>query len=218
MKSHFFRASSILGALLILVALSLAGIAQQPTTQQRQPLEEQLPELRVQELDSETLRIRVPTECKKRPVTYQHGVGTGVTLSPALASFLTGKPHKGYNNAAVDTAFGDSFKLDSCRVCYATLEVQVRHQPGTWSANAPNYSNDSILAGAAPFPANMRFIGPASIWNSTLPNPKVLTLSTTPGGLNNLNSYLFGNTPAWVDVVAQDDTSFDYAKLTVWYY
>jgi hypothetical protein len=215
MKSHFFRASSILGALLILVALSLAGIAQQPTTQQRQPLEEQLPELRIQQIDSEALRIAVPRECTKKPVIQQHTVAS---LSPALSSYLAGKPVKGYNNPAVDTLFGDSFKVDSCRVCYATLEVRVRHSQGTWSAGASNYSNDSILAGAAPFAANLRFIGSASIWNSTLPNPKILTLGITPGGLNNLNSYLFTNTPGWVDVIAQDDTTFDYAKLSVWYY
>jgi len=216
MKSHFFRASSILGALLILVALSLAGSAQQPTTQQRQPLEEQLPELRLQELDSETLRIAVPQACKGIvPVVQQHTVAS---LSPALASYLTGKPHKGYNNPAINTLFGDSFRLRNCRVCYATLEVRVRHQPGPWSAGAPNYSNDTILAGAAPFGAALRFIGTANIWSADLPNPKTATYGITGGGLNNLNSYLFSNTPAWVDVVAQDDTGFDYTKLSVWYY
>jgi hypothetical protein len=214
MKSHLLRSSSIAGVLLLLVAFALSGIAQQRQSVEQQ--EPQMRELAVQGLDSETLRIVVPRECTKKPIIQQHTVAS---LSPALTSFLTGKPHKGYNNPAVDTVFGDSFKIDSCRVCYATLEVRVRHQPGAWSANASNYSNDTILAGAGPFSTNLRFIGPAPIWpNGTLPNPYTLTLGTTSAGLNNLNSYLFNNTPAWVDVIAQDDTAFDYAKLSVWYY
>ncbi len=61
-------------------------------------------------------------------------------------------------------------------------------------------------------------MGPVTIWGSTLPNPKVLTLGITPGGLNNLNSYLFSNTPGVFEIIAQDDTTFDYAQLSVWYY
>ena len=39
------------------------------------------------------------------------------------------------------------------------------------------------------------------VLRSCLPTPKVLTLGITPGGLNNLSSYLLNNTLAWVAVV-----------------
>ena len=94
----------------------------------------------------------------------------------------------------------------------------MKHAPGPWIKNAPNYSNDTILAGAAPFGTALRFIGSANIWSSDLPNPKPLGLAISPGGLTNLNQHLFQNTPAYVDVIAQDDTNFDSATLTVWYY
>src|SRR5882724_3406951 len=102
MKSRLFRSSSILGVLLLLVAFALSGIAQQPTTQQRQPLEQQEPQVRelaVQQLDAETLRIAVPRECAGiKPIVTTDNGGTGVSLNSALATYLSGKPVKGYNN------------------------------------------------------------------------------------------------------------------------
>lgn len=232
MKSQLFRASSILAAFLLLVAISLSGIAQEPTTRQQQPGEQQdlrIPELAVQESDSETLRIAVPQACKGIiPVVQTHDIadnfnppGNAITLSPALMSFLNSRNviPKGYDDKRINTVFADSFKLNSCRVCYATLEVRVRHQPGQWSANAANYSNDTILAGAAPFTSALRFIGPANIWGLTLPNPKTATFGITSSGLANLNSYLFnGPISPQLDVIKQDDTEIDYARLSVWYY
>ena len=210
MKSHFFRASSILGALLLLVAFSLSGTAQQPTTQVRQPLESQEPQLRelaVQELDSETLRIAVPRECAGiKPVVQTH---TAVSLSPALASYLSGKSVKGYNNTAVNKFFGDSFKLQSCRVCYATIAVNVQHYGDVWP-------NDSLTVGVAPFGSGNVFVSGA-IWAPATPNPKTITWALNPGLLN---TYLMSGSlpPKYVDLVAQDDTNFHSATLSVWYY
>lgn len=231
MKRQIFRASSVLAVLAGLVAFSLSGSAQQPasrpqTIEQQEQQELQLPELLVQQVDAEALKMSVPQACKGMvPVVQTHDVadnfttpGNPVALSPALATYLSGKPVKGYDDNRNNMYFADSFKLRNCRVCYATLEVRVRHQPGNWALNAPNYSNDSMLAGVAPFPGALRFIGPVSLWSAALPNPKTVTYATTAGGLSNLNGYLFGNTPAWMDLVAQDDTEFDYAKLSVWYY
>jgi hypothetical protein len=228
MKNHLFRAFSILAVISLLFALGLSSTAQQ-TTREQQPAQQQelrIPELAVQEIDSETLRVRVPRECAGiRPDVQTHDVadnfappGNPVTLSPALTTFLNGRPVKGYDDKRVDTIFADTFRLKSCRICYASLDLRVRHQPGPWIAGASNYSNDTILAGAAPFTAALRFMGPANIWSSDLPNPKPFTLSTTPASLNNLNQYLFTNTPAYLDVIAQDDTDFDSATLSVWYY
>ncbi|MDT4968761.1 MAG: hypothetical protein QOJ64_3498 [Acidobacteriota bacterium] len=224
MKSQFFRASSTL-VLVLLLALGLSGVAQerrQPPTQQE---ESPVRELAVQQIDTEALRIALPPGCKGAPDVQIHDVadnfsspGNPVSLSPALATYLSGKPLKGYDDSRTDTVFADSFKLRSCKVCYATLELGVRHGPGNYVPNAPNFSNDKIFAGAGPFSLSQIFMGSANIWSSTNPVSKPLTLVTTGTGLSNLNNYLFTTTNSpTLDVVAQDDTEFDYAKLTVWY-
>ncbi len=212
MKSHLFRAPSILAVFFLLVAFTLPGIAQQPTARQQQPVqqqERQMPELQVQELDSETLRIAVPRQCAGiRPVVQTHNSGTGVSLSPALASYLNGKPHKGYNNPAVNTYFGDSFKLQSCRVCYATIAVNVQHYNDLWT-------NDSLTVGVAPFGSGNVFVtGP--VWNPATPNPKTITWALNPGLLN---TYIMsGVPPKYVDSFIQDDTTVHSTTLSVWYY
>ncbi|HEX8138268.1 MAG TPA: hypothetical protein VF544_11805 [Pyrinomonadaceae bacterium] len=227
-KSLFPRIPSIFAVLILLVASTFIGTAQEQRGQQQQPQQEelQLPELAQRE-PSEALRVAVPRECEGiRPDVQTHDVndtfnppGNPVTLSPLLQTFLSGKPVKGYDDKRINMVFADSFKLRSCRVCYATLEFRVKHQPGQWIANAPNFSNDTILAGAAPFTSALRFIGPANIWSATSPNPKLMTLGITPAGLANLNTYLCtGPIPPALDIVAQDDTDFDYVTLRVWYY
>ena len=224
MKSHLFRASSILGVFLLLVAFSLSGTAQQPTARPQRPVQQQepqIPELAVQELDSETLRIRVPRECERiRPDVQTHDIadnfnppGNTVTLSPDLHTFLTthGITPKGYDDNHVNKAFADSFKLRNCRVCYARLEVRVKHYQDIWT-------NDGITLGAAPFNVlpGVTFVS-SGIWAPTDPITKPLTFSLPTAALN---SYLSSTTtiPSFLDVYAQDDTDFDFAKLSVWYY
>jgi hypothetical protein len=237
MKGHSLHRSSILAVLVLLIALSSSSTtAQRPTTRQQQqrPAEQQqqqeevrLPELTVQELNPEALRVSVPHECAGiRPDVQIHDVndnfnppGNPVTLSASLASYLSGKPIKGYDDPRLNMVFADNFKLRNCRVCYATLEFRVQHPAGSWSANAPDYSNDTIIAGVAPFPTTQRFFGPANIWSGTLPNPKTMTLSTTSASLALLNQYLMtGPISRDLHIVSQDDSTFDSVKLTVWYY
>jgi hypothetical protein len=208
MKSHLFRASSILAVFFLLGAFTLSGIAQQPTNRQQQQ-EPQMPELQVQESSSETLRIAVPRECAGiKPVVQTHNGGTGVSLSPALANYLTGKPHKGYNNTAVNTYFGDSFKLQSCRVCYATIAVNVQHYGDIWT-------NDSLTVGVAPFGSGNVFVS-GQIWNPPTPNPKTITW-VVPVGL--LNTYIMSGSPSKeIESFIQDDTTVHSATLSVWYY
>ena len=215
MKSHPFRASSILGVLvLLLVALSLSGTAQEPTTRQQQPAQQQeqkIIDLPVQQLDSESLRVS-PPKCPKPPVVQTHDVadnftspGSALTLSPALTNFLTSKglTPKGYDDKRVNMVFADSFRLQSCKVCYATFEVGFRHYQDNWV-------NDQLTLGAAPFnPTALRVLS-VPIWSPLLPNSINLT---TP-----LNSYIFNNNVSFLDVIAQDDTDFDFARLSVWYY
>lgn len=224
MKSHLFRASSILAVFLLLVAFGLPGIAQQPTTRQQQPVQQQelqIPELAIQELDSETLRIRVPRECERiKPDVQRHDIpdnfnpaGSAVTLSPALTNFLSGRniSPKGYDDPRVNRVFADSFKLGCCRICYATLEVRVKHYADLWT-------NDILTAGVAPFNPlpGVKFIS-TGIWNPPGTNPKTMTYALPTASLNSYNTSTC-RSPSFLDVVAQDDTDFDYATLSVWYY
>lgn len=205
MKSHLVRSSSILGVLLLLVAFALSGIAQEPTRQQ----EPQLPELRVQQLDSETLRPRVPVECERlaKLVVQTHNSGPGSPRA-ALLSFMGTHARKGYNNPAVNTYFGDSFKLQNCRVCYATIEARVQHYADVWT-------NDSLTVGVAPFGAGNVFVS-GNIWPPNT-NPTTLTWVVPAGPLN---TYVTTGSlpPKYLDVFAQDDTDFHSLTLSVWYY
>jgi len=213
MKSNLHRPSSILAVLILLGTVSLSGSAQRPTTGQQEPVQQQEPQLRelaVQQLDAEALRIAVPRACKKKPVIQTHNGGTGVSLSPALASYLSGKPVKGYNNPAVNKFFGDSFQLDNCRVCYATIAVKVEHYSDVWT-------NDSLTVGVAPFSGSGSVFVSGALWVPATPNPKTITWTLSPTLLTN---YLMSGSapPKFLDLVAQDDTNFHSATLSVWYY
>jgi len=110
---------------------------------------------------------------------------------------------KGYNNPAVNTYFGDSFKLQSCMVCYATIEAKAQHYGDVWT-------NDGLTAGVAPFGSG-RVFASGLIWPTTFP----WALSTGP-----LNAYI-SSPPGpgkYLDVFAQDDTNLNSVTLTVWYY
>lgn len=227
MKSHLLRTSSILAVLTLFVVFSFSSTAQEPRTRQQQPAqqeERQIIDLPVQQLDAELIpndpmRIAPPKPCHGiTPVVQIHDVndnfapaGSPVSLSPALTTFLAGKPIKGYDNPQVNKVFADSFRLRNCRVCYATLEVRVRASQDAWT-------NDTITVGAAPYNSapGVKFIS-TGIWTPTTPNPKTLNFALP---LTALNAYLSTTPtiPSFLDVVAQDDTDFDYAKLSVWYY
>lgn len=219
MKTHALRASSLLVVLIMLFGLSLSGTAQQPTDRSQQE-KQPIPELTAQESDPEALRIAMPQACRGIiPVVQTHDVADNFTppgtplmpvLSPALASFVSSSQIKGYDDPRVNRAFADSFKLRNCRVCYATLEVRVKNY------NKDLWTNDYITVGVAPFNSpGIKFIG-AGIWNPVGTNPKTLTYALPTAALN---SYLStGSMPSFLDIVAQDDTDFDYIRLSVWYY
>ena len=212
MKSHLFRTSSFLAVFALLAAFGLSGSsAQQPTsrpktTEQEEP---QRPELMIRQLDAETLRVAVPPECKGiKPIIQAHNSNTGVSPSPALLTFMGSHARKGYNNPAVNTYFGDSFRLQNCRVCYATIEAKVQHYADIWN-------NDSMTVGVAPFGSNNVFVS-GSIWPPNT-NPTTLTW-VVPAGL--LTTYLTTGSlpPKVLDVYAQDDSDFRSVTLSVWYY
>jgi hypothetical protein len=211
MKSHLFRSTSILGVLLLLVALALSGIAQQPTTRQPAQQEEpEKPELMVQQLDAESLRVAVPQACKGlKPIVQTHNGSTGANPSTALSSYMGSHAHKGYNNPAVNTYFGDSFKLQNCRVCYATISANVQHYNDAWT-------NDGLTVGVAPFGSGNVFVS-GYIWTPATPNPKTLTWVLNAGLLNTFVT-TGSLPPKYLDAYAQDDSDFHSLTLSVWYY
>ncbi len=237
MKNQHSHASSILSMLLLIVALSTSGIAQEQRIRQQQqqlpdcPPLEQIPDRRekplisglamARELNQENLRIALPRECRGiRPDVQTHDAadnfnppGNPVTLSPMLANYLSSLnlTPKGYDDDSYNKVFADSFKLRNCRVCYARLEVRVRHCGDLWN-------NDTITVGAAPFnSAPGLILSYGNIWTPPTPNPKTLsfTLSTAA-----LNQYLSSTTtmPTFLDLITQDDSDVDQATLSVWYY
>lgn len=228
MRIHFNPIRLILAVSALLVSLASSGIAQeQPAEQQRtaataQKGELRIPELASQEPNPESVRPKVPRECAgSKPDVQTHS--SSATLSPALTSFLSSHnlSHKSYGDAHINTVFADSFKLRNCRVCYATLEVVVKHGAGTYQAGASDFSNDTITVGVAPFTPSTppaRFVS-AQIWTATTPNPKTLTYALSPPAA--LSNHIFtgaGTPPAYLDIVAQDDTEIVSCKLSVWYY
>jgi|SRR5215213_3446482 len=212
MKSHLFQASSILTVFALLAAFGLSSnSAQQPTSRPKtiEQEEPQRPELMIRQLDAETLRGAMPPECRRiKPIVQTHNNGTSVSPSTALLTFMGTHAQKGYNNPAVNTYFGDSFRLQNCRVCYATIEAKVQHY-------ADNWSNDSLTVGIAPFGSNNVFVS-GHIWPPNT-NPTTLTW-VVPAGL--LTTYVTTGSlpPKDVDVYAQDDTDFRSVTLSVWYY
>jgi hypothetical protein len=224
MKNRLLRASTTLTVLALLVASGLPGAAQQLPSRQQQPAdreeERKIAVMPPQELRPEVVAVKVPQECERiRPEVQMHDgpdnfkpPGNPVTLNPALTNWLNAHNFswKGYDDPRVNIFFADSFRLRSCRVCYATLEVGVRHYQDVWG-------NDGISIGAAPFDTSpgVRIVN-AAVWNPATPNPKTLTFALSAAALNSL--LMTGPMPPWLDVAAQDDTDFDYAKLSVWYY
>ncbi len=221
MKNPLFLASSILAALTLLFSMGLSSTAQQTTTRPEPSVQQQeqlLPEPKVQESDPEALRVKVPRECERiRPDVQTHDVfdqfqspGTPLlpVLNPVLDSYLISHniSRKGYDDKRVNKVFADSFRLRTCKVCYAILELRVQHYQDLWT-------NDKITVGLTPFNSPGVLSVYSNIWIPTDPNPKPLSFSVPA---SSLNSYIINN--PWLDIVAQDDTDFDYAKLSVWYY
>lgn len=178
-----------------------------------EPLEVQ--EMSEQELVARQDLFRVPRACVGlKPVVETHDAadnfsppGNPVTLSPELNAFVAGKATKGYDNPAVNTWFADSFRLRNCRVCYAVLQVRVRHY------NLDTFSNDAVIAGLAPYNnPNTNFVS-VGLWPG--PQTKTYVLPT-----NTLNQYIMQDLPlpTYLDLRVQDDSDVDFARLLVWYY
>lgn len=128
-------------------------------------------------------------------VTQTRGVESS-SPSPALARFLSG----------LNGVFGDSFRLCSCEVCKAKLEIRVEK-------TAPR-ANDSIIVGIAPFGHGQRIVD-GRIWTNSSPEPpKTLTYLLDAASLKELLCHQKGPY-FWLDVYIKAGTAVDWMRLTV---
>jgi hypothetical protein len=56
----------------------------------------------------------------------------------------------------------------------------------------------------------------ASATNGANPNPKTETFTLSTAAMN--QHVMTGPVPSFLGLIAQDDSNFDYARLSVWYY
>ena len=247
-RSLLPRASLLLAVLVLPAASGFVGSARQAGDARQRPQQQQEeklpPELASQQLDPEVFGGKFPKACEKlTPDVQTHDVndnfappGSPGIFNPALTAFAQsmGRPIRGYDDGGVDKFFYDSFKLRSCRVCYARLELVLKHDPdsGVVDNGSHNqetgktvmltgYHNDNITVGGAPFSPAPKKVLSADIWpplnTTSSSNPKTMIVALPTNALNNY--IMYGLTPPQsLDVVIQDDTYVDYITLKVWYF
>lgn len=189
-----------------------AGQAQQPT--------ENLPELQARQ----SFELGAAPQCPKPPVEYVGGIldsfGGGadpVALSPQLTTFLSGKPVRKFDEGGPNKLFGYSFRpRENCKICAVQLEVKMK-------AEGDSYTNDKIYLYGKDINGNSLGGGAANnlIWAVTAGDAGTTTktYNLPASSIASLNYLVFNNAPGhWINFVAQDDHSFDYVKLRIWYY
>lgn len=145
-----------------------------------------------------------------------------VHRSPGLASYLSSRNPKDYDDLTIDRHFGDSFKLDACliceQVCSAKLEIELQGTGGLdcndsifvgQAGGLPVYS-DSIYPGGCEFaPGNDDMY---TQWKRSVVATSVRTIDLDVKALQDLVCDL--NYP-WLDVIVQDDHAVDSLRLII---
>ncbi len=157
-----------------------------------------------------------------------------VVESPALATYLSDKSTKGYDERSCNRFFGGSFEVGKCQLCEslcsAELVITYRACEGT-DLNC----NDSVTVGRAPFTNtgitaataylygnNCGGVGGGTSSGPVLEyaryDPSVLTkhVPLDVATLKAMCAQASGST-FWVDVVVQDDTVIDSMRLVLRY-
>jgi len=190
-----------------------AGQTQQPT--------ENLPELQARQ----TFEPGAAPKCPRPPVEYIGGIADNFAggpdlvgaWSPELTTFFSGKPVRKFDEGGPNKLFGFSFKpKENCKVCAAQLEVRMR-------AEGDAYTNDKLYLYGKDINGNSLCGGTANnlIWATTAGAPGTTTgiYNLPASSITSLNYHIFNNAPGHsINFVAQDDHSFDYVKLRIWYY
>lgn len=172
---------------------------------------------------SEAFEIGVMPHCPKPPVVYLGGTVDGfappfdpVTKSPEVTAFLAAhpalNPTRLFDQPGADKVFVHSFRMrENCKVCAVKFEARMRDY-GDFSPPGDRihiYGKTIDVAGLI-WTAPTNLTGPGTSAISTyLPGPAI----------TKLNQHIFANAPGhWLNVIAQDDHSFDYIRLTIWYH
>lgn len=207
---------------LFICSLSSAAAFAQPT-----------PKNSPQSLTSGTCRITA---------TYQGGlvdnygsVADPRVWSPALTTYMSGKPTRQYDEKACDKILGESFLINKCQVCemLCTAEVEIRYKPSGCGLDC----NDTITIGQAPFTGSGTILASGQLYSPCPPPPPDGTDTTGTARQANLTTpgaavtkrfpldpvkvkALCAKAPGaafWIDMVVQDDTNVDYIKLILTY-
>ncbi len=126
---------------------------------------------------------------------------------------LFDSPRRGFDEVRDNQEFVFSIPLPPVRVCSAKIEFRIRRGREVNGAD-----NDLIQLGAAPF--DPTFNPPETImpWTDSLErNDKVVVFDLKPQIFANIQRVYAGKDVASLDIIAGDDTIFDYFKLTLYY-
>lgn len=172
----------------------------------------------------QTFDIGVMAKCPKPPVTYLGGLADNfaggaeppVTKSPEVTAFLAAhpayNPTRLFDQPGPDKVFVHSFRMrESCKVCAVKIEARMRdHGDFAPPGDRIHIYGKTIDAAGLIWTAPTNMTGPGTTTLSTFLPPASIAL---------LNQHIFANAPGhWLNVIAQDDHSFDFIKLTIWYH
>lgn len=142
--------------------------------------------------------------------------------SPVLQKFLTGKAQKPYDSLAIDTVFGTSFPLGTCKLCggdrdMVIVEASVRRRTVGTGGNDKMYvhvSNDTTPAGQFGVP----IVPAVQIWTGPYSTQltRIVQFQIPVTALNNAIWAAPGK--SYLEVVLQDDTGIDYVRMIGWAY
>jgi serine/threonine protein kinase len=122
-------------------------------------------------------------------------------------------PRRGFDEVGDNQEFVFSIPLPPVRVCAARIEFRIRRGPEPNGAD-----NDSIQMGAAPFDPTFNPPETIMLWPDALErNDKVVVFDLRPQLFANIQRVYAGKDVASLDIIAGDDTIFDYFKLTLYY-
>jgi len=141
--------------------------------------------------------------------------------SPVMQKFMTGKAQKPYDSLALDTVFGTSFPLGTCKICggerdMVIIEASVRRATtGGLTGNDKMYvyvSNDTTPAGQL----GLAIVPAQQIWPAPFASQltRVIQFQIPVAALNNAIWAAPGK--SYLEVAMQDDTGIDYVRMIGW--
>jgi tRNA A-37 threonylcarbamoyl transferase component Bud32/tetratricopeptide (TPR) repeat protein len=158
---------------------------------------------------STVLVVGVPDNFGATPDPLPYASRNFINMFPRLFD----SPRRGFDEVRDNQEFVFSIPLPPVRVCSAKVEFRIRRGPEVNGAD-----NDLIQLGAAPFDATFNPPDNVMLWPDALErNDKVVVFDLKPQLFANIQRVYAGKDVASLDMIAGDDTIFDYFKLTLYY-